>query len=82
MEQAMSSRTPVVLDDELSELVDRQVKSGRFGSAGEVVRAGLRLLADNDARVNALREALIEGEQSGEPEPFDFDEFIRSRHDA
>jgi antitoxin ParD1/3/4 len=72
----MSSQTPVVLDDELSNLVDRHIKSGRFHSVSEVVRAGLRLLEENDARVEALREALIEGEQSGEPMPFDFEEFI------
>ena len=40
-----------------------------------MVRAGLRLLEEHEAKVRALQDALIAGEQSGEPRPFDFDSF-------
>ncbi|WP_256469751.1 type II toxin-antitoxin system ParD family antitoxin [Pleomorphomonas sp. NRK KF1] len=44
-------------------------------SASDVVRAGLRLLEEHEAKVKALQDALIAGEDSGEPQPFDFEAF-------
>jgi len=40
------------------------------------VRAGLRLLESQETKLAALRAALIEGEESGVIENFDFDEFL------
>lgn len=43
---------------------------------------GWRKLSQEDqARLDALRQALIEGEQSGEATPFDFDEFLKEMHE-
>ncbi|MDF2982328.1 MAG: parD, partial [Devosia sp.] len=67
----MSKSTSIVLGDELSNFIDTQVAKGRYGSSSEVVRAGLRLLEEHDAKLEALRAALIEGERSGTPRPFD-----------
>ncbi|CAN7611643.1 type II toxin-antitoxin system ParD family antitoxin [Devosia sp. LjRoot16] len=72
----MSKSRSIVLGDELSNFIDTQVAKGRYGSSSEVVRAGLRLLEEHDAKLEALRAALIEGERSGTPKPFDFDAFI------
>ncbi len=68
----MARNTSVSLGDHFADFIDTQVREGRFGSASDVVRAGLRLLEEHEAKVKALQDALIAGEQSGEPEPFDF----------
>ena len=41
--------------------VDSQVKEGRYSNASDVMRAALRLLEEREARLTALRAALIEG---------------------
>jgi antitoxin ParD1/3/4 len=78
----MSKNTSVSLGDHFAELIEEQVASGRFSSASDVVRAGLRLLEDTEARLSALRAALVEGERSGEPEPFDFGDFLEDKRKA
>lgn len=64
----MSRNTSIALNDQLARYIDEQVASGRYGSASEVVRAGLRLLQEREARLTALRRALEQGEQSGPAE--------------
>lgn len=71
----MPKNTSMSLGDHFASFIDTQVQAGRYGSASDVVRAGLRLLEEHEGKVKALQEALIEGEQSGKPQPFDFDEF-------
>ncbi len=72
----MTTKTEFVIADYFADFINRQVKGGRYDSASEVVQAGLRLLEEQEARLEALRTALIEGEQSGPATPFDFDEFL------
>lgn len=78
-EVGMSRNTSISLGDHFSGFVDEQLAHGRYGSASEVVRAGLRLLEEHETRLAALRAALIEGEQSGASEPFDFDRFLEGK---
>ncbi|CAH0497358.1 type II toxin-antitoxin system ParD family antitoxin [Novosphingobium sp. CECT 9465] len=73
----MPRNTSVTIGEHFTDFISTQVKTGRYGSASDVVRAGLRLLEDYEAKVRALEQALIEGEESGEPQPFDFDEFLQ-----
>ena len=61
----MAKNTSVSLGDHFEEFIAGQVDSGRYGSASEVVRAGLRLLETNESRLDVLRNAMIAGERSG-----------------
>ena len=78
----MARNTSVSLGDHFVGFIDERVASGRYNSASDVIRAGLRLLEEHETRVEALREALIEGERSGSARPFDFDEFIDRKKSA
>lgn len=75
----MAQNTSISLDDHFGDFLSRQVRSGRFRSASEVVRAGLRLLEDQETELAALRASLVAGEASGAPEPFDFEGFIAAK---
>ena len=78
----LSKNTSVSLGDHFAEFIEEQVARGRFSSASDVVRAGLRLLEEREARLLALQAALVEGERSGEPEPLDFDHFLEDKRNA
>jgi antitoxin ParD1/3/4 len=78
----MSKNTSFSLGDHFSDFVDKQIHSGRYGSASDVIRAGLRLLEDHEIKLEALRAALIEGEESGEPMAVDAEEFISSHRNG
>ncbi len=69
----MARNTSVTIGDHFTGFIAEQVQSGRYGSASDVVRAGLRLLEEHEAKVRALQDALIAGEQSGEPRAIDFE---------
>ena len=75
----MTKNTSVELGEEISGFVTSQVKAGRYGSASEVIRAGLRLLQDKETKMAQLRAALTEGEQSGSPQPFDVEAFVAQK---
>ena len=72
----MSKNTSFSIGEHFSGFIDTQVRQGRYSSASEVVRTGLRLLEEQEAKLAVLRAALIEGEQSGPSTPFDFEAFI------
>lgn len=62
----MAKNTSISLGDHFEGFIDKQIEGGRYGSASEVVRASLRLLEEHEKRIGALRNALIEGENSGD----------------
>lgn len=76
----MAKNTSMSLGDHFTGFIDEQLRTGRYGSASEVVRAGLRLLENQEARERALRDALIAGEQSGAPSSLDADSFLNRMH--
>lgn len=60
----------VVLTDAQSALVDQLVESGRFQNASEALRAGLRLLQEDEAERSALRDRLVLGVEEARQENF------------
>jgi antitoxin ParD1/3/4 len=67
----------VTIGSHYEAFIAQQLQEGRYGSASEVVRAGLRLLEEHEGRVQQLRAALIEGENSGFVE-YNLKEFMDS----
>ena len=63
------------LGEHFERLIEEKVRSGRFTNASEVVRAGLRLLEDQerhrDLELARLRDQIEAGRTSGPPKPAD-----------
>ncbi len=77
----MARNTSVSLGDHFSDFIDAQMQGGRYGSASDVVRAGLRLLEEHETKVKTLQNALIAGENSGTPASFDSNKFLQKMRD-
>ena len=61
----MAKNTSMTLGGHFDSFISDQIKSGRYGSASEVVRAGLRVLEDKDSKLSILIQMLTDGEESG-----------------
>jgi antitoxin ParD1/3/4 len=66
----MGRTTSISLGDNLENFVDKQLSSGRYKNASEVIRAGLRLLEEQDNKIHALQKAIVEGTDSGQVKNF------------
>jgi antitoxin ParD1/3/4 len=73
----MSKNTSIALGNYFDQFVQNRIKDGRFKNASEVIRAGLRLLEDEESKAVVLRKAIQEGIDSGMAEDFDPDEHLK-----
>ena len=67
----MSKNTSVTLGIHFQKIIERSIKSGRYSSASEVIRAGLRMVDEKEQKISLLREAIEAGENSGYVKNFD-----------
>ena len=71
----------VSLSSIFEEYIQKQLDEGTYNNASEVIREALRLKMQQDeiyhTKIEALRSAIIQGEESGDPIPFDMKDIIQ-----
>ena len=78
----MNKNTSVSRGPHFDRFIKNSVAEGRYKNASEVIRAGLRSLEEEEAKVMALRKAITEGIESGIAHDFDpsgFPDLLESR---
>jgi antitoxin ParD1/3/4 len=71
----------IKVDDALAAFIRGLVASGRYVSESDVIEEALQLLKESEeSAIEALRAAIDEGEASGEPRSFDFDNLLVEMH--
>ena len=74
----MNRNTSISIGDYFDEFIKSRISAGRYKNASEVVRAGLRLLEEEENKVIALKEAIQEGLESGIAKGFDPESHLAS----
>lgn len=72
--------TSVTLSDHFQEFIKKEVSSGRYNNASEVIRTALRLLQEEEQKMKNLRNALDKGKESDLRDDFDPNEHLKSLH--
>jgi antitoxin ParD1/3/4 len=67
----MGKNTSVSLGNHFESFIENSIHQGRFSNASEVVRAGLRLLEEEEGKLANLKQAIQEGLDSGTAKNFD-----------
>ena len=73
----MGRTVTVALGPHYEDFIQTSILGGRYNNASEVIRAGLRRLEEDEARLMALRNALDEGESSADVVDFEPDIFLK-----
>lgn len=68
----MGKNTSATLGSHFDQFIAQAIANGRFGSASEIVRAGLRVLEENENKLVALRQAIKFGEEGGFSKDYSF----------
>ena len=76
----MGKNTSISLGSHFENFIASEVTSGKYNSVSEVVRSALRLLESEERKLNELRNALIEGENSQMVEDFNAEKHLTDLH--
>jgi antitoxin ParD1/3/4 len=68
-------RKTITLTEQQNAWIAAQIDAGCYTNDSEAIRDLIRREQERSLEIESIRQALIEGEQSGEPEPFDFAAF-------
>lgn len=74
----MGRNTSVSLGNHFEDFVANRISKGRYKNVSEVIRAGLRLLEEEENKATALKAAIEEGEESGKAANFDAKKHLKS----
>ena len=74
----MSKNTSISLGTYFDQFIQSRIREGRFKNVSEVIRAGLRLLEEEERKTVALKNAIQEGIDSGVAHDFDPKEHLKS----
>jgi antitoxin ParD1/3/4 len=69
--------TSISLGSHFDEFIRHQVSEGRYKNVSEVIRAGLRILEDEESKAQALKAAIQQGFESPRISNFDFKENLK-----
>ena len=72
-------RKTITLTEQQDAWIAAQVAAGSYTNDSEAIRDLIRREQERGLEIEGIRQALIEGEQSGEPEGFDFTAFKRRK---
>ncbi len=61
----MGKNTSVSLGNYFDQFIQSRINEGRFKNVSEVIRAGLRLLEEEESKIIVLKKAIEEGIESG-----------------
>lgn len=70
-----TTRKTITVTEQQDRWIKAQISAGEFTNDSEYIRDLIRRDQANQADIEAIRAALIEGEQSGEAQPFNADTF-------
>ncbi len=76
----MAKNTSILLGNYFDNFINQQIKSGKYSSASEVVRAALRLFEHEESKKSELIKELKKGEKSGFIKDFDRESFLQNIH--
>lgn len=68
-------RKTITVTDQQDSWIKAQIEAGRYTNDSEYIRDLIRREQERSAEIEGIRLALIEGESSGDPRPFNADEF-------
>ncbi len=76
----MAKNTSILLGDYFDKFINQQIKTGKFSSASEVIRAALRMFEHDESKKKKLVTELKKGEKSGFVQDFNRKTFLAGLH--
>ena len=75
-------RKTITLTDQQDSWIKSQIDAGHYTNDSEYIRDLIRREQERSAEIEAIRAALVDGENSGEPKAFDLVAFKQRMHNA